>query len=264
MGRPERNVSNASITSRPSDPPSGPRARQQLFLDIDDQPLLGKFPFHACLLALKLCHALVLRAGGICLAAAPLRRQRALGRLVALLAPAREHRGIEALPAHERSELAGLLAQVRLGQKPPLLTGRELSPLGRGHHLRVRSVRRGGCPFASPPGSLRGSPRGRTHLCTDQGIYLIRVYVPACLYFKFPRQVSQLILARGDEKSVLRTEAARVITRGRAHRPSSRLEYSSDRSSAAISPLRVSFSESTAVSYAARPALSGSRPRMTW
>ncbi len=102
----------------------------------------------------------------------------------------------------------GFLRRSASAKKPPFLTGRESSPLGRGHHLRVRSA-----------------SRGRTHLCTDQGIYPIRVHVPACLYFKLPRQVSQLILAHrecatagtvGLRIAMLRTSIAGVVSRSGA------------------------------------------------
>lgn len=59
------------------------------------------------------------------------------------------------------SELAGLLAQVRLGQKPPLLARRESSPPRRGHHLRVRARPAGAAPSLALRAPCGAAPTAR-------------------------------------------------------------------------------------------------------
>jgi hypothetical protein len=54
-----------------------------------------------------------------------------------LLAPARDHRGVDALATQERAERTGLLAAPGLGEQPPLLAPGELAAPGGRDDLRV-------------------------------------------------------------------------------------------------------------------------------
>src|ERR1019366_625136 len=86
-------------------------------------------------------------------------QRHAIGR-IHLLAPAREHRGINALAAQERAEGAGLLATVGLGEQRTLLAGRELAAPGGRDNLRVGCRRGPGHPSLPPPAPPRDPPGG--------------------------------------------------------------------------------------------------------
>src|ERR1039457_6110135 len=123
-----------------------------VFLGIDDQLRVLELAAQTGVLAIEL---LDLPGRRIRLRPPSLWGQRhAIGR-IHLLAPAREHRGINALAAQERAEGAGLLATVGLGEQRALLAGRELAAPGGGDNLRTG----GG---ARPPRAPRPSPRPRT------------------------------------------------------------------------------------------------------
>src|ERR1035438_5253459 len=112
-------------------------------------------------------------------------QRHAIGR-AHLLAPAREHRGINALAAQERAEGAGLLATVGLGEQRALLAGRELAAPGGRDNLRVGCRRGPGHPFTRPTGSLRdaqGRSRGsavhrRVHYCCHLWILPLDTKLP--------------------------------------------------------------------------------------
>jgi hypothetical protein len=92
----------------------------------------------------------------------PLRRQRRpIGRLD-LLAPARDHRGVDALATQERAERTGLLAAIGLREQPALLAPGKLPALGNGNDLRGRARRFLRRLSSRPTGSFRGGLGGRT------------------------------------------------------------------------------------------------------
>src|ERR1017187_6803972 len=154
-----------------------------VFLGIDDQLRVLELAAQTGVLAIEL---LDLPGRRIRLRPPSLWGQRhAIGR-IHLLAPAREHRGINALAAQERAEGAGLLATVGLGEQRTLLAGRELAAPGGRDNLRVGCRRGPGHPFPRPTGSLRdaqGRSRGsavhrRVHYCCHLWILPLDTKLP--------------------------------------------------------------------------------------
>ena len=135
-----------------------PSATHSFFLGVDNN--LGALELAAQTrdVAVEL---LDLPGGGVWFWSPSLRGERhAIGR-VHLLAPAREHRGINALAAQERAECARRFAALGLGQQRALLPGGELAtPRGR-HDLRVGRRRDPGYPFTRPTASFRDA-QGRS------------------------------------------------------------------------------------------------------
>src|ERR1019366_6366230 len=154
-----------------------------VFLGIDDQLRVLELAAQTGVLAIELLN---LPGRRIRLRPPSLWGQRhAIGR-IHLLAPAREHRGINALAAQERAEGAGLLATVGLGEQRALLAGRELAAPGGRDNLRVGCRRGPGHPFTRPTGSLRdaqGRSRGsavhrRVHYCCHLWILPLDTKLP--------------------------------------------------------------------------------------
>src|ERR1039458_3300474 len=160
-----------------------PSSAHSFFLGIDDQLRVLELAAQTGVLAIEL---LDLPGRRIRLRPPSLWGQRhAIGR-IHLLAPAREHRGINALAAQKRAEGAGLLATVGLGEQRALLAGRELAAPGGRDNLRVGCRRGPGHPFTRPTGSLRdaqGRSRGsavhrRVHYCCHLWILPLDTKLP--------------------------------------------------------------------------------------
>ena len=146
--RPDRRSSNrpvgqaqptASITRPRSARPPSAVPMPQLFLGVDDQLGASELAAQAGVVALQL---LDLSRRRVRLRPPLFRRERRLIGRTELLAPARDHRGVDALATQERTERTGRLATFGLGQQPALLAPGELAPSGDRHDLRVatRSV----------------------------------------------------------------------------------------------------------------------------
>jgi hypothetical protein len=107
-------------------------------LGVDDQVGALELVAQTGIVALQL---LDLPCRGIRLRPTPFWGERRLIGNANLLAPARDHRGVDALATQECAERTGLLATLGLGQQPALLAPGKLPPPGDRNHLRVAAHR---------------------------------------------------------------------------------------------------------------------------
>jgi hypothetical protein len=128
-------------------------------LGVDDQFSTLELVAQTGVVALQLLN---LSCRGIRLRSPPFWRERRLIGHADLLAPACDHRGVDAFAAQERAERAGFLAALRLGEQTALLASGELPAPGDRNDLRVAARRfPRGHLSSRPPGSFRDGLAGR-------------------------------------------------------------------------------------------------------
>src|ERR1019366_4001506 len=136
-----------------------PQCHAQFFLGVDDQFSTLELVAQMGVVALQLldlsCRWIRLRS--------PLfwSERRLIGR-ADLLAPARDHGGVDALATQERAERTGRLAALGLGEQPPLLAPGELAASGDRNDLRVTARLLRGRLSSRPTGSFRDGLGGGT------------------------------------------------------------------------------------------------------
>ena len=99
---------------------------------------LGKLAAQTLVLLGQLDHTPGFSDGGIGFATALAWFKRSAFGNLALLTPRSQLRGIDALAAQQRTNLADCGAAIRCGQNAVLLLTGELTPLGGGCHFRIR------------------------------------------------------------------------------------------------------------------------------
>jgi hypothetical protein len=166
-------------------------------LDIDDELGLGQFPAQALVLAGQRLKVACLGQQGVGFATAFLRFQRGASGSGTLAAPSGQMRGVDAFPAQQRADLAGLRAGVGQCKDAALLDAAVLAPPRHGNYLRI-GARAGRGVSSRPPGSFQ-------HLFRRNGLFnLHRGFRLAQHGFGLPSSliaegmVSQVKLARGD------------------------------------------------------------------
>src|ERR1035437_5944243 len=130
-----------------------PQCNAQFFLGVDDQFGALELVAQTTVVALQL---LDLSCRSSRLRPSPFWRQRRLIGPADLLAPGRDHRGVDALAPQERPERTDLLAPLGLGEQPLLLAPGEIAPPGDRNDLRVTARRFRRAP--SPPSGETISP----------------------------------------------------------------------------------------------------------
>src|SRR5450755_482877 len=156
----EASSATASITRpRCCRPPSAAPEQRTVFLGIDDQFGAPELVAQPSVVALQLLN---LSGRSIRLWPTLFWRQRHLIGPADLVAPGRDHRGVDALAAQECPERTGLLAPLGLGEQPPLLASGELAPPSDRHDLRIMTRRfRRDRLSSRPAGSFRDGLAGR-------------------------------------------------------------------------------------------------------